>query len=46
MSDQAEGKLLNMSEEEIRKVMAMTGQLAGREIGETLREDVAEMHER
>lgn len=39
-------KLLNMSEEEIREVMAMAGQLAGREIGETLREDVAELHER
>ena len=39
-------KLLNMTEEEIREVMAMAGQLAGREIGETLREDVAELHER
>lgn len=39
-------QLLNMSEEDIRTVLNAAAETAGREIGETLREDVAEMHSR
>jgi hypothetical protein len=37
-------QLLNLDEEQIRDVMQRAGEVAGREIGETLREDVAEMY--
>ena len=39
-------QLMNMDEEDIRKVINAAAAEAGREIGETLREDVAEMHGR
>lgn len=39
-------QLLNLSEDEIRAVINGAALVAGREIGETLREDVAELHER
>lgn len=38
-------QLLNLSEEELRTVIAAAAKDAGREIGETLREDVADLHE-
>ncbi|MCE2503744.1 MAG: hypothetical protein J4G05_06770 [Chlorobi bacterium] len=37
-------QLLDMDEEDIRKFINPTAEEAGRKIGETLREDVAEMH--
>ena len=39
-------QLLNMDEDEIRKVLNETARQVGHEIGETLRKDVAKMHER
>ncbi|MCB0712569.1 MAG: hypothetical protein KDD67_09590 [Ignavibacteriae bacterium] len=39
-------QLLNMDEEDIRKVINEAARQAGREIGETLREDVADLHEK
>jgi len=38
-------KLFALSEEELREVLTQAGRVAGEEIGETLREDVAELHE-
>lgn len=38
-------KLFALSEEELREVLTRAGRIAGEDIGETLREDVAEMHE-
>lgn len=39
-------QLLNMEEEDIRKVINEAARQSGREIGETLRKDVAKMHNR
>jgi hypothetical protein len=39
-------ELLSLSEEEIRSVIDQAAAQAGREIAETLREDIAEMHGR
>lgn len=38
-------QLLNLSEDEIRRVINGAAEIAGREIGETLREDVADLHD-
>lgn len=38
-------QLVNMSDDEIRRVINSAAEVAGREIGETLREDVVEMRE-